>query len=125
VSRCGSAIASLAGGLSVAGDEKVLRKIKERIMMMITAFKNRYHEETTKGGSETPCPFCGVRRVRRTSYIRCAKCGINWDMGEILDKDPRIERMHKMVADIKATAPPKKPPDSENTFAREVGNARR
>jgi hypothetical protein len=53
--------------------------------------------EIRKGGSEAPCPFCGVPRVRRTDYIRCCRCGINWLRDEPLDRDPRNERMRRLV----------------------------
>ena len=55
-------------------------------------------EEIEKGGSLSPCPFCAIPRVQRGDYVRCCKCGINWDQGENLSKDPKIERFQKMVA---------------------------
>lgn len=54
-----------------------------------------------RGGGELkdlPCPFCGLPRCRRTDYIRCSKCGVNWLMGEDLDHDPRVERMRILIA---------------------------
>jgi hypothetical protein len=61
-------------------------------------------KELKRGGSESPCPFCGLPRVKRSDYIRCCRCGINWINGEALDKDPRSERMRKLVEDLKVSA---------------------
>lgn len=58
--------------------------------------------EIKKGGSELPCPFCGVPRVKRSDYIRCAACGINWLEGEPLDQDPRNLRQRKLIDDMAA-----------------------
>ena len=43
-------------------------------------------------GTEPPCPFCKRIRVRRSSYIRCNPCGVNWSPGEDISKDPRLSR---------------------------------
>lgn len=32
----------------------------------------------TEQGTEPDCPFCGTPRVRRSDYIRCNPCGVNW-----------------------------------------------
>ena len=53
----------------------------------------------TEVGTEPPCPFCGQRRVRRSDYIRCRPCSVNWIDGEDIDRDPRIERNEKMLAE--------------------------
>jgi len=29
-------------------------------------------------GTEPPCPFCKKPRVRRSDYIRCNGCAVNW-----------------------------------------------
>jgi uncharacterized Zn finger protein (UPF0148 family) len=67
--------------------------------------------EIRKGGSEAPCPFCHLPRVRRTDYIRCSRCGINWLEGEDLDHDPRGERQNKLrererLAQVSQPKPP-------------------
>lgn len=45
--------------------------------------KQRLQKEIREGGElkELPCPFCRLPRCRRSNYIRCARCGINW-LGE-------------------------------------------
>ena len=58
-------------------------------------------ERLNESGSEPPCPFCGVPRVRRSDYIRCNQEGINWIDGEDLTKDPRLSRTR-----ITALSPP-------------------
>lgn len=63
----------------------------------ITA-RDTLRREIDKGGKLSPCPKCGVPRVQRSSYIRCAGCALNWMPGENLDRDPRIERFEKMKA---------------------------
>lgn len=72
--------------------------------------KGRDHlrEEIEGGGKETPCPFCKVPRLRRSDYIRCCRCGINWLDGEPLDLDPRNARQRRMIDDMLAMAPPTK-----------------
>ena len=70
----------------------------------MTAWKDILREEIATGGSETSCPFCGIPRVRRSNYIRCCRCGINWLPGERLEKDPTIERLNLMVANTAKTA---------------------
>lgn len=61
-------------------------------------FHNVLRREIEKGGKLDPCPRCGVPRLQRSSYIRCAGCALNWMPGENLDRDPRIERFEKMKA---------------------------
>lgn len=39
-------------------------------------------------GSEPPCPQCGRPRVKRSSYIRCNPCGMNWSEGQDIFKHP-------------------------------------
>lgn len=51
-------------------------------------------------GTEPPCPFCGRPRLKRSNYIRCGRCGVNWCDGEKLDRDPSIERKAKMLAGV-------------------------
>lgn len=41
-------------------------------------------------GTLSPCPFCGTPRCERSNYIRCQKCGINWSLGDEMDRDPRM-----------------------------------
>jgi ribosomal protein L37AE/L43A len=48
-------------------------------------------------GTEPPCPFCQRPRVRRSDYVRCLKCGINWLDGEDLTRDPKIARFKEVV----------------------------
>jgi hypothetical protein len=73
-------------------------------------WKKTILHELSLGGGESPCPFCRVPRVRRSDYIRCCHCMVNWLDGEGLEKDPRIERFNKFLADTRAasTKPPKK-----------------
>jgi hypothetical protein len=70
-------------------------------------------KEIKKGGSEPPCPFCSLPRVKRSDYIRCVRCGINWLEGEPLDKDPRNLRQRRMIDQMTAmqTKTKKEEPD--------------
>ena len=49
-------------------------------------------------GTEPPCPFCQRPRVKRSDYIRCNPCGVNWLDGEDLTRDPRNARMRAIVS---------------------------
>lgn len=60
--------------------------------------------EIKKGGKESPCPFCSLPRVKRSSYIRCCACGINWMEDEPLDKDPRGFRQRRLIDNQAATS---------------------
>ncbi len=57
----------------------------------------KIREEVAVGGAESPCPFCELPRCRRSDYLRCSRCGINWLVGENTSKDPRTERQRKML----------------------------
>lgn len=35
-------------------------------------------ERLAEVGTLSECPFCGKTRVRRSDYIRCNPCAINW-----------------------------------------------
>jgi hypothetical protein len=48
-------------------------------------------------GTEPPCPWCGVPRVKRSDYIRCMRHGVNWSSGEDISKDPRLSRSRTLV----------------------------
>ena len=72
--------------------------------------------ELKSGGSEAPCPMCGLPRVKRTEYTRCVRCGVNWLTGEALDQDPRTERMRKLVENARANASQR--PKKEEEHAR-------
>jgi ribosomal protein L37AE/L43A len=37
---------------------------------------------------ELPCPFCRRPRVKRSAYIRCNRCGLNWLDGQDLMLHP-------------------------------------
>jgi hypothetical protein len=39
-------------------------------------------------GTGPPCPYCGVPRVTRSSYIRCNPCGKNWMNGADISRHP-------------------------------------
>jgi hypothetical protein len=68
----------------------------------ISKERDQIREEIKKGGREAPCPCCGLPRVKRSDYIRCCRCGINWLEGEALDRDPRNARQKKMLDDMEA-----------------------
>lgn len=53
-----------------------------------TEYQAQVEVEQTVGGGLAPCPICGVPRSQRTSYIRCSKCGINWDATDDLGRHP-------------------------------------
>lgn len=55
-------------------------------------------------GTEPPCPFCQRPRVRRSDYIRCNPCGLNWLDGEDLTKDPQLSRREKSAVPAKASS---------------------
>ena len=63
----------------------------------------------SEAGTEPPCPFCGVPRVKRSDYIRCNREGINWLNGENISKDPRIERYQIMLDTLRSTLGKKAP----------------
>lgn len=45
-------------------------------------------ERLAEVGSEPPCPFCQRPRVKRSSYIRCNPCGLNWGKDQATDRHP-------------------------------------
>jgi ribosomal protein L37AE/L43A len=55
-------------------------------------------------GTEAPCPWCGKARLRRSDYIRCNGCGVNWLDGEDLSKDPRADRKAAAYRNMKMQA---------------------
>jgi hypothetical protein len=63
----------------------------------MAAGTDQRRREIERGGTEAPCPLCGLARVRRSDYIRCCRCGINWLPGENLGEDPRTARLRSMV----------------------------
>lgn len=68
----------------------------------------------TEVGTEPNCPWCGVPRVSRSSYIRCNRCGVNWSRGTDYSKDPRVRIItspSKSAGDSKADARPYIPYD--------------
>lgn len=64
----------------------------------------------TEVGTEMGCPFCGVARVRRSDYVRCNGCGINWldeerGLPGYLDRDPGLARHDaRMVTGVSKSA---------------------
>ena len=51
-----------------------------------------------EAGSEPACPFCQTPRVRRSDYVRCNDCGVNWLDSEMhlpncLNRNPAAARM--------------------------------
>ena len=50
-------------------------------------------ERLNEVGTEAPCPMCGRARVKRSDYIRCNPCGMNWSVGEDLNRDARFSRV--------------------------------
>lgn len=71
----------------------------------IVAALAKIRHEIKFGGTESPCPLCGMPRCLRSDYIRCARCGVNWIKGiddEWLDKDPRNGRLQRFLAEDKA-----------------------
>lgn len=53
-------------------------------------FREYLRQEIAVGGELTklPCPFCKLPRCQRSSYIRCSKCGMNWDHGTDYSRHP-------------------------------------
>ena len=54
-------------------------------------------------GTESPCPFCGEPRVRRSDYIRCNLDGINWldeerHLPDYLNRNPAAARSAASMA---------------------------
>lgn len=73
----------------------------------------------TEQGTEPPCPFCQIPRVKRTDYIRCNPCGINWLDEErtlaldYLNRNPAVARHAALMA-----ASPKKPAGEADSAAK-------
>jgi hypothetical protein len=78
----------------------------------LNGWKDNLRQEIIKGGGESPCPFCSLPRVRRSDYVRCARCGINWLEGEALGSNPQVERRRKLAAQQAATTIRKDKADS-------------
>ncbi len=56
--------------------------------------------EATEGGELTdqPCPICGLPRSRRSDYVRCQPCGLNWLEGEPLNQNPKNYRWQQFLS---------------------------
>jgi hypothetical protein len=61
--------------------------------------RDKLLDEIKFGGKEPPCPFCKLPRVKRSDYVRCVRCAINWMEGEPLDADPRTVRLQKFLGE--------------------------
>ena len=57
-------------------------------------------DRLNEAGTEPPCPFCQKPRVKRSDYIRCNSCGVNWLDGEDISKNPAIERKALWMATL-------------------------
>lgn len=68
-------------------------------------------ERLNEKGTEAPCPMCKRPRVKRSDYIRCNPCGVNWLDGYDLGKKPD----YSLAAEIRAknAAGGKKPEESD------------
>ena len=42
----------------------------------------------TEVGTEPACPFCKRPRLRRSDYIRCTPCGLNWNYDQDIFEHP-------------------------------------
>ena len=42
----------------------------------------------TEVGTEPPCPFCKTPRLKRSDYLRCGRCGLNWDYDQDIFEHP-------------------------------------
>lgn len=73
----------IRGGVEVDLDTWANKPDPERIAEIMT------------GGDLAPCPFCKVPRVRRTDYVRCCRCGINW-----LDQEMHLTFKGKPYLDV-------------------------
>ena len=60
--------------------------------------------EIQYGGTEPPCPICGIPRCSRSDYIRCCRCGVNWDHGTDYFRDPRAQRAGLPRTDAKQSS---------------------
>jgi hypothetical protein len=58
----------------------------------LLALKEKLAREISEGGDlpGLPCPYCYLPRCQRSDYIRCSKCGLNWDMGTEYDRHPSM-----------------------------------
>lgn len=70
----------------------------ESVLGWAEGIYGRLQHEIENGGSESPCPFCSVPRVKRSDYTRCCGCGVNWLIGEDLTRDPRMSRLSKPLS---------------------------
>ncbi len=72
----------------------------------MVGIKDQLKRETKVGGALTslPCPFCGLPRCERSSYIRCQRCGINWSPGDELDRDPRMSGLPRATGGLGGAA---------------------
>ena len=62
-------------------------------------------------GTEPPCPFCQRPRVKRSSYIRCNPCGMNWGMDDEWSRNPKGQDREREKGRLKANAAPADQPD--------------
>lgn len=93
--------------------EMALDKLAKGIMLEEPDREALREQRRNEVGNESPCPFCKIRRVRRTDYTRCNQCGVNWLDEEntfpvYLDQDPRISRHARYMAEVRAGSGPSK-----------------
>ena len=58
----------------------------------IEEIRAKITREIHEGGEliDLPCPYCHLPRCERSDYIRCSKCGLNWDIGTEYDRHPSM-----------------------------------
>ena len=56
------------------------------------AIKDRLKAEIASGGDlKVACPVCGLNLCSRSDYVRCSKCGRNWDTaGQAIAEGERL-----------------------------------
>ena len=63
-------------------------------MEILEYAKLNREQRLAEKGTESPCPIkgCWKPRVKRTEYIRCNPCGLNWLSCEDLSLSPLLSR---------------------------------
>lgn len=81
----------------VGAEEGFMSEERSELVEHFAGLRERLAYEIANGGSECPCPFCGLPRCQRSDYIRCSQCGINWSPGDELDRDPRMSFLPRIA----------------------------
>lgn len=94
-------------------DDQSLKLLREGLV----AWRRQLAQEV---GTGPPCPFCREPRARRSDYLRCSQCGINWldeecHLPDYLNRNPAAARYAARMATVTPTSAASSEGDADRT----------